>query len=81
MCLVHLVPDVDELRTSDVPVQCGECEDDIPPGEPFRYIEGALDDDSTERWRYIAHDDCYSFSTSDSDDNDGCFVYGGARPV
>ena len=81
MCLVHMVPEVDDLRISTVTERCGECEDDSPPGEAFRYIEGPLDDGSGERWAYIAHDDCYSLSTSDSDDNDGCFVYGGARPV
>lgn len=52
----------------------------IRKGTEYRYIEGALDDGSMERWRYVAHDDCYLLSTSDLTD-DGCFLFGGARPL
>jgi len=81
MCLAHLVPDVDELRTSGTIVRCGECLCDIPAGDLFRYIQGQLDDGSPGRWAYIAHDICYDLSTLDSEDSDGCFVYGGAHRV
>jgi hypothetical protein len=80
MCEVHLAPDVSELRTAERRLKCGECARSIRKGTEYRYIDGALDDGSTERWRYVAHDDCYQLSMCDLTD-DGCFIFGGARPV
>lgn len=50
-------------------------------GKPYRHIEGQLDDGSVGRWLYRAHDDCYQLSVSDSNDEDGCFTFGGTVPL
>lgn len=81
MCDVHLVPAINAIRLAVEPALCGECGLPIGAGEPHRYIEGRLDDGSDERWEYTAHDICYELSMGDWADGDGCFVYGGARPV
>jgi hypothetical protein len=80
MCDVHLVPEVDEMRVAGERLQCGECKKPIARGKPYRFIEGLLDDESGERYRYVAHDDCYLLSMSDVGSS-GCFLYGGAHPV
>lgn len=78
MCDVHLVPEVDELRKAEGPLVCGECALGIRRGELHRYIEGPLDDSSEERYRYVAHEDCYLLSVTDVND-DGCFTFGGVE--
>lgn len=80
MCDVHLVPDVDLIVAVDEEEQCGECEHTLAAGELRRVIEGMLDDGSTERLRYVAHDDCYQFAVSDVSPS-GCFTYGRVRRI
>ena len=79
MCDVHLIPDVDELRVAATRLRCGECRRAVRAGVEYRHIEGVLDDGSGERWVYQAHDDCHGLAVYDHED--GCFTYGGARPV
>jgi hypothetical protein len=79
MCKVHLIPTINELRTTRPGVVCGECREPVKTGE-YRYIMGHLDDGSGRRYEYHAHDDC--FQTSEGTyGREGCFTYGGARPV
>lgn len=80
MCQVHLVPIIDELRLAADPIVCCECKLAIKLGEHYRHVEGELDDGSTERMLYRAHDDCYQLSTTEVSDS-GCFTFNGAIPM
>ena len=81
MCDTHLVPDVDETRAAFTPFSCGECGEQIACGQPYRHIEGVLDDGKPGRFLYRAHDDCYQLTVYDYDDNDGCFMYGNIEEI
>jgi hypothetical protein len=81
VCDVHLDPEINELRVASAKgLKCGECRRAIKVGVTYRFIEGPLDDGSGQRYRYIAHDDCFTLSESDSG-SDGCFTFGGATIV
>ena len=67
---------MDEIRAAVTSLSCGECGEQIVYGQPYRHIEGVLDDGKPGRFLYHAHDDCYQLTVYDHDDNDGCFVYG-----
>lgn len=80
MCLVHLIPSVDELRFAVSEFDCYECDSVVSIGAAYRHIEGELDDGSGNRYLYCAHDNCYQWSVLDTVDGE-CFIYGGAHPI
>jgi hypothetical protein len=80
MCEVHLVPEVEEVRVAETHFTCGECDEPVPAGKKYMHIEGPLDDGSSQRWLYRAHEECWSLSVSDVGE-DGCFQYGRAEPI
>lgn len=80
MCDVHLIPKVSEVRKAARKTRCGECNGFIKKGDDVRFIEGTLDNGTGHQYRYVAHEDCYQFSTTDVGE-DGCFQYRGAMPL
>lgn len=81
MCTVHLIPALEEQRVAAAEgLVCMECDEHIAADETYQLVEGALDDGSRTRYRYVAHVDCYVESYQDIDD-DGCFTYGGIQEL
>lgn len=80
MCAIHLIPEIDETRRASTATTCMTCNEPIVIGETIQVTEGPLDDGSGQRYRYVAHIECYHDVQYDVDD-DGCFTYEGAQEV
>lgn len=74
MCKVHLVPEVEEERGAVVDLLCMCCDETIPAGATYSYVEGQLDDGSERRFRFLAHHECFESMILDAN-NEGCFTY------
>lgn len=80
MCDVHLIDGVNETRRARERLRCCSCGKPIKRGDPYRHVEGRLDDYSPGVWSYKAHEDCY-WADRDDVHEDGCFTWTGAKKM
>jgi len=80
VCDVHLIEELNETREATSRIQCCSCRRWIKKGERLQHVEGRLDDGSSGRWTYTAHEDCY-WADRDEVHEDGCFTWTGAKKM